>query len=66
VNWKLDFKNISVLNLISIYFSTFGLGLFISIAFTHTGRGKIVNIICGLIFFIVSYITHILSKYNDN
>ncbi|MBI1938331.1 MAG: hypothetical protein HYS25_09400 [Ignavibacteriales bacterium] len=53
---------ISIMTLIGIFFAVFALSLFAAILFTGTDRGKIVNLLCGLLFLIMSGGSFIISK----
>lgn len=63
MNSKLS--NLNVMSLISVFFLFFGLGLFVAIIFTHSFRGQVVNIICGLFFMLASFVSYLVAR-NEN
>lgn len=57
---------ISVMTLIGIFFAVFALSLFAAILFTGTERGKIVNLLCGILFLVMSGGSFLISKKSGN
>ncbi len=51
-----------IMFIIGIFFAVFASTLFIAIIYTDSGRGKVVNLICGIIFIVSSAVSFFMSK----
>ncbi len=57
-----DKHRLSITMLIGIFFGVFALSLFAAMFFTQSERGRIVNLICSIIFMLISIGAIIFSK----
>ena len=60
------FPKNNVFSLISVFFFVFGLTLFVAIIYTTTGRGIIVNIICGFLFIVAGFGSMFITKNSSD
>lgn len=57
-----DKSRLPIMAIVAIFFGVFALSLFAAIFFTDSERGRIVNIICGLLFTVMSAGAYLISK----
>lgn len=57
---------ISIMTLIGIFFAVFAVSLFVAILFTETDRGKVVNLLCGILFLAMSGGSFLISRKSGN
>lgn len=62
MNKQIEKKPKDIMYIIGVFFAVFATTLFIAIVYTDSERGKIVNLICGLIFIVSSAVSFLLSK----